>query len=769
MEAMRESLDASFDEYSENIDLNSVIATFPEGDEHPNDVPVKKLSTVFESCLQQDAIESGKAIDASDGMKVFLRIRPSDTNLTGTIRVESENSIVTTAPETSKRAQYTKTEERHYVFSRVFGAQSTQLDIFDTSVEPLLNRFMQGESCVLFAYGMTNAGKTYTIQGTPQNPGLLPRLVSQLFERMEHEKQTKWDLQVSMLEIYQEKIYDLLSKNSKKDKLNIRDGNGRVEVCKLSSHTISSAQDALKLMNDASGRRTKSKTSLNASSSRSHAVYSLSLTKVMKGKKQSVVFQVVDLAGAERHNRTNANAEQQKEANIINMSLMQLWRCLQGMKKRATDININIPFRESKLTHLLMPLISQAGLNGVAMIACVNPQIEDYDETISILGNASLACKIKEIIDIGRVGSTAPCAISPVPVTTTVQLPKKKVDAPPAIPVIQTKTSSMRESIRNNGAGNSTKQSTVRPSNSTAELRTSVEDAMDIEVVAPVVEVEMDESITNELNELREELDKLKQENHELLVQQFSRETEIRTQVAQEMAERSSHLLSQIQDLQEQLYSKANQIDDVTKSCKKAKKRHIAKANEATAKDLAEAEEELERVKVEYENDIMRLRKENEVVRSEVEYWKKKYEMATEKMAELESDLDSVKESNAKFAIPATVTLDPTVNDGVVYKCAIDYSYREETVVSPKSSRSPLGIVKQDSNSPVVNGKAAGSKRKSNEITKSTSPLNKNVQSLNGSLNLHILNDENDEAAAKKSNNNSGNYLRKLRSHFVRA
>ena len=766
MEAIRMSLDASFDEYSENIDLNSVIATFPEGDDHPNDVPIKKLSTVFESCMQ-DATESGKVIDTSDGMKVFLRIRPSDTNMTGTIRVESDNSIITTAPETSKRAQYTKTEERHYVFSRVFGAQSTQVDIFDTSVEPLLNRFMQGESCVLFAYGMTNAGKTYTIQGTPQNPGLLPRLVSQLFERMEKEKQIKWDLQVSMLEIYQEKIFDLLSKNSKKDKLNIRDGNGRVEVCKQSSHSISSAQDAFKLMNDASGRRTKSKTSLNASSSRSHAVYSLSLTKVLKGKKQSVVFQVVDLAGAERHNRTNANAEQQKEANIINMSLMQLWRCLQGMKKRATDININIPFRESKLTHLLMPLISQAGLNGVAMIACVNPQIEDYDETISILGNASLACKIKEIIDIGRVGSTAPSANSPVPIATTAQLPKKKVDIPPVIPVIQTKTSSMRESIRN-PAVNNTKLSTVRPSNSTAELRTSVDNVMDIDVV-PVAEAEtMDESLANELVELRDELDKLRQENHDLLVQQISRETEIRTQVAQEMAERSSHLLNQIQDLQEQLYSRANQIDDVTKSCKKAKQRHIAKANEATAKDLAEAEEELGRLKNEYENDVIRLRKENEVVRSEVEYWKKKYESATEKLAEVENELENVKENNAKFIIPATVNLDPTENSAVVYKCAINYSYSDEGTTSPKSSRSPLGVVKQDSNSPGVLGKAAGSKRKSNEMTKTTSPLNKNVQSLNGALNLHILNDENDEAVAKKSNN-SGNYLRKLRSHFVRA
>ena len=90
-------------------------------------------------------------------------------------------------------------------------------------------------------------------------------------------------------------------------------------------------------------------------------------------------------------NRTKANVQQQKEANNINTSLMQLWRCLQGMKRNGsegtseknTDI---IPFRDSKLTHLLMPQLCRAGLSGVAMIACVNPHVDDYDETLSILG-----------------------------------------------------------------------------------------------------------------------------------------------------------------------------------------------------------------------------------------------------------------------------------------------------------------------------------------------------------------------------------------------
>lgn len=214
----------------------------------------------------------------------------------------------------------------------MFGPESQQGDVFTHVAEPLLERFLAGDSCVLFAYGMTNAGKTYTIQGNPERPGILPQLVHAVLQRMGG--QSGWDLQASMLEIYQEKVYDLLGK--KRDKLAIRDGNGRVEVVKLSSHPIGSADEAIRLMDTAASKRSKATTFLNSGSSRSHAVYTLTLNRVAGGRETSCVFEVVDLAGAERGSRTKASSAQQKEANTINMSLMQLWRCLQGMRRKVS-------------------------------------------------------------------------------------------------------------------------------------------------------------------------------------------------------------------------------------------------------------------------------------------------------------------------------------------------------------------------------------------------------------------------------------------------
>ena len=139
------------------------------------------------------------------------------------------------------------------IFTRVFGGNSLQDDIFSHTTSPLLKRFLRGENCVLFAYGMTNAGKTYTVQGSSSNPGILPKLVSAVLDEMSAVT-TEWDLHVSMLEIYQENIFDLLSKK-KKDKLTIRDANGKVEVNKLSTHSIKSTKEACKLMDTAAYNR----------------------------------------------------------------------------------------------------------------------------------------------------------------------------------------------------------------------------------------------------------------------------------------------------------------------------------------------------------------------------------------------------------------------------------------------------------------------------------------------------------------------------------
>lgn len=106
------------------------------------------------------------------------------------------------------------------MFTRVFPPNTEQVSIFNDVGKPLLERFLRGESCVLFAYGMTNSGKTYTIQGQSNDPGLLPRLVDSILSKIATENHmSSYELNVSMLEIYQEKVFDLLSK--KRDKLTV--------------------------------------------------------------------------------------------------------------------------------------------------------------------------------------------------------------------------------------------------------------------------------------------------------------------------------------------------------------------------------------------------------------------------------------------------------------------------------------------------------------------------------------------------------------------
>ena len=161
----------------------------------------------------------------------------------------------------------------------------------------MLDKFFKGDSCVLFAYGITNAGKTHTIQGEQNEPGILPRLVNALLEKIQLSSAKSSDLKISMLEIYQEKLYDLLGK--KQEKLAIRDGNGRVEVVNLSSHSITSSKEAFKLLTKAAAKRSKGHTLLNSDSSRSHAMYTITLNSDDQSS-DGAMIQVIDLAGAER-------------------------------------------------------------------------------------------------------------------------------------------------------------------------------------------------------------------------------------------------------------------------------------------------------------------------------------------------------------------------------------------------------------------------------------------------------------------------------------
>ena len=417
-------------------------------------------------------------------------------------------------------------------------------------------------------------------------------------------------IHLSMLEVYQDKVFDLLS--FRRENLHIRDNGGAVEVAKLSQHAVASMGDVTRLVEVAATRRSKSNTSLNAGSSRSHAVYSIRVCQADDEVEDSAVsavstFQVVDLAGAERGSRTRCNLAQQREANNINTSLMQLWRCINAMKRRPVDASV-VPFRENKLTHILMPHLGRLGLAGTAMLTCVNPHIDDYDETISVLGNASLACSIREIVDV-----RANLRMSALAVERAVERANNKEAK-----------AVLLEGKKRRAEGSAIIPPTkyAREGNKPTGKRAS--------------EISESSSSTNHADEatirlLQEEIAGLKAVNKALIAEQYIKESQIRQEVSTELEQRGALLLNEVSELQQELLKlrrdKRNDTD-VMKSCKKARRWQVALAVEGASTETLAAEEELELMSHSHALQISQLKAEKLQADLELNNWRSKAEAA---------------------------------------------------------------------------------------------------------------------------------------------
>ena len=602
------------------------------GDEEiVSNIPVKRLEGAFDDIadepeenidgiVSQNCEEATVVTDSSDTvqkktMRVFLRVRPLvKESESSTVRAFTDTTFTTVAPTTSNRAKYTKTEQRSYEFNKVFGPDQNQEMVFTGIVAPLLNRFLSGDSCVTFAYGMTNSGKTHTIQGVKNDPGILPRLVDSVLEHFSGTE--SWELSISMMEVYQENIYDLLGR--KREKLKIRDVNGRVDVNNLSSHPLGSAAEAVKLMDKAAKARSKSRTLLNTGSSRSHAIYTLSLSQIIQGREVNSLFQVVDLAGAERMTRTKASSTQLKEANVINTTLMQLWRCLHAMSRKNDDL---IPFRESKLTHLLMPTFGRAGLEGVAMVACINPGADDYDETISILSNASIACKIQEICDL-ETRAEAQKAAAAMERRSRKRAAAELAQAQQILmmqqrPKQQKRTSSLVSDVTMDTA--LIRQAAMMPTNAEISTSSGASEAMEEMSARSHDQQQLLDEAERTIAALRQDVAMLEDENEAIREEQMQRETEIRIEVSHEMAERGQHLMRRIEELQEELASKDKATLDAAQSVRKARKKVQSGLNAEVAMNLEEVELELIRIRDGYELELAQLRDEKRLLEKEVE------------------------------------------------------------------------------------------------------------------------------------------------------
>lgn len=263
----------------------------------------------------------------------------------------------------------------------------------------ILDNALQGFNACLFAYGQTGSGKTYTMMGVPSDPGIIPRLTRDLFER-ERDVLGKDDafalsVEVTYLEIYNESVKDLLNAKNMDKALRVRQHpTFGVYVEGLSKWTVRSEAEVLKLLEDGSSVRSVAATKMNATSSRSHAILTLHIKKKTLQTELASSLHLVDLAGSERAGSTGAEGDTLIEGANINKSLTTLGMCLSRLAEASSGAKSgHVPYRDSQLTWLLND--SLGGNSKTAMLANISPASINAEETLSTLRFASTVKKIK--------------------------------------------------------------------------------------------------------------------------------------------------------------------------------------------------------------------------------------------------------------------------------------------------------------------------------------------------------------------------------------
>lgn len=289
-----------------------------------------------------------------------------------------------------------KGKDLTFVFDRVFGEVATQQDVFQHTTHSILDSFLQGYNCSVFAYGATGAGKTHTMLGREGEPGIMYLTTMELYRRLEALREEKqFEVLISYLEVYNEQIHDLLEP---KGPLTIReDPDKGVVVPGLSFHQPTSAEQLLEMLTRGNCSRTQHPTDANATSSRSHAIFQIfvkqrdrvpGLNQALQVAKMSLI----DLAGSERASSTHAKGERLREGANINRSLLALINVLNALAD-AKGRKSHVPYRDSKLTRLLKDSIG--GNCRTVMIAAISPSSLAYEDTYNTLKYADRAKEIR--------------------------------------------------------------------------------------------------------------------------------------------------------------------------------------------------------------------------------------------------------------------------------------------------------------------------------------------------------------------------------------
>ncbi|CAI4232029.1 unnamed protein product [Auanema sp. JU1783] len=344
-----------------------------------------------------DVRPKSKTSNRQETVRVIVRCRPLST----TEISQGHSSIVSLYPERGlielKNPSQPDELSKDFTFDAIYGASSKQKDLYDETFRDLVDSVLNGFNGTIFAYGQTGTGKTYTMEGKASiqdERGVIYNCFDHIFQHISQSRNQKYLVRASYLEIYQEEIRDLLDKDGKKLELKERPDVG-VYVKDLSSSVTKSVEELKSVMLVGNANRSVGRTNMNEHSSRSHAIFMVTIECCevgIDGENHIRVgrLNLVDLAGSERQAKTGASGERFKEATKINLSLSALGNVISSLVDGKSS---HIPYRDSKLTRLLQD--SLGGNSKTVMVACIGPASYNYEETLGTLRYANRAKNIK--------------------------------------------------------------------------------------------------------------------------------------------------------------------------------------------------------------------------------------------------------------------------------------------------------------------------------------------------------------------------------------
>ncbi|XP_041432974.1 kinesin-like protein KIF16B isoform X2 [Xenopus laevis] len=349
-------------------------------------------------------------------VKVAVRTRPMnrrENDLKSSCVVQVKGNQIFLMPPLSYKEDHVKVK-KEFTFDHCFWSvdekHAGQEEVFGALGSELIDNVFKGFNACIFAYGQTGSGKSFSMMGTDEQPGLIPMISSELFKR-ENNDSRQLRVEVSFMEIYNEKVRDLLQSKEKQKLLKVRESKQFGPYVEgLSHHTVTSYESINCLVLKANKHRTTAATNMNDESSRSHAIFSITVSQIhinhSAGSTRELTGKIslVDLAGSERVSKTGAEGEHLKESKNINKSLTALGRVIFTLSNMSEGKTSYVNYRDSVLTWLLKNNLG--GNSKTVMLATISPAADNYHETLSTLTYADSA---KRIVNQAVVNEDTTC------------------------------------------------------------------------------------------------------------------------------------------------------------------------------------------------------------------------------------------------------------------------------------------------------------------------------------------------------------------------